>query len=349
MADSNEPQQPNMEQDQAIAGQGPSFAQATITSILSSAHNSLPDNNNSNNNNNNNNNDGSSSNNNNNNSNNNSGVKRPRDARLIHMILAAWGVSAYEERVPLQLLDFAYRYTTNVLQDALYMSSEGYASSSTANRASSTTITAVTTTATGAGTGSGAAGTGTGTGNAPINELNAFNANYVKLGIENRNRHQHNNEIPKDFLLDLALERNKVALPSVGRDWGVRLPPEKFCLTGVGWSLKEDWLSPTDDDGDDDDHHHGMDTIDHGGGNGGHSSSWNHHPNVVSAAGNHHRHNHHVRNVDEDNDDDNDDDDTRMEDLFGDSLADGNGNGHDHDRDGLENDVQGRDRSMTDR
>ena len=318
MANSNEPQQPNVEQDQATAGQGRSFAQATITSILSSAHSSLPDNNN-----------------------NNNGIKRPRDARLIHLILAAWGVSAYEERIPLQLLDFAYRYTTNVLQDALYMSSEGYASSGTANKASGTATTSVTATASGAGTGSGAGGAGTA--NSQVNELNAFNVSYVKLGIENRNRHQHNNEIPKDFLFDLAHERNKVALPSVGRDWGVRLPPEKFCLTGVGWSLKEDWPSPTDDDDDDD--HHSMDTDDDddddgdGGGDDGHSSSRNHHQNVMSAAGNHH----HRRNHD---DDDDDDDDTRMEDLFGDSLADGNG--HDHDGDGLENDVQGHDRNMTD-
>ena len=42
--------------------------------------------------------------------------KRPRDARLIHLILANYGVSAYQERVPLQLMDFAYRYTSSTLQ-----------------------------------------------------------------------------------------------------------------------------------------------------------------------------------------------------------------------------------------
>ena len=42
--------------------------------------------------------------------------KRPRDARLIHLILANYGVSAYQERVPLQLIDFAYRYTSSTLQ-----------------------------------------------------------------------------------------------------------------------------------------------------------------------------------------------------------------------------------------
>lgn len=42
--------------------------------------------------------------------------KRPRDARLIHLILANYGLNAYQERVPLQLMDFAYRYTSSTLQ-----------------------------------------------------------------------------------------------------------------------------------------------------------------------------------------------------------------------------------------
>ena len=42
--------------------------------------------------------------------------KRPRDARLIHLILANCGANAYQERVPLQLMDFAYRYTSSTLQ-----------------------------------------------------------------------------------------------------------------------------------------------------------------------------------------------------------------------------------------
>ena len=42
--------------------------------------------------------------------------KRPRDARLIHLVLANYGVNAYQERVPLQLMDFAYRYTSSTLQ-----------------------------------------------------------------------------------------------------------------------------------------------------------------------------------------------------------------------------------------
>src|SRR5690242_19093890 len=48
--------------------------------------------------------------------------KRPRDARLIHMLLSNLGVTAYQERVPLQLLDFAYRHSSSILSDALHLS-----------------------------------------------------------------------------------------------------------------------------------------------------------------------------------------------------------------------------------
>lgn len=35
--------------------------------------------------------------------------RRPRDARVIHLMLSSMGVNAYQERVPLQIMDFAYR------------------------------------------------------------------------------------------------------------------------------------------------------------------------------------------------------------------------------------------------
>ncbi|SCV17572.1 related to Transcription initiation factor TFIID subunit 9 [Nakaseomyces glabratus] len=44
---------------------------------------------------------------------------------------------------------------------------------------------------------------------------------------------------PKELLLQLAAERNKKALPQVMGSWGVRLPPEKYCLTAKSWDLDE--------------------------------------------------------------------------------------------------------------
>jgi transcription initiation factor TFIID subunit 9B len=148
------------------------------------------------------------------------GARKPRDARLIHLVLASMGVTAYQERVPLMLMDFAYRYTSGVLQDALLFSD---AINGTPN---------------------------TGSQNPPA----TINNNDLRMSIASRVNHQFNTSLPKEFLLDIAQERNRVALPTVGPEYGVRLPPEKYCLTGVNWDLKEggdDFMDEDDDEEDD--------------------------------------------------------------------------------------------------
>ena len=146
--------------------------------------------------------------------------KRPRDARLLHMVLANYGVSAYQERVPLQLMDFAYRYTSSTLQDALHFSSEVYGTS-------------------GPGTGSGKA--------AAHNDLSSITLPSLRLSIASRTHYQFNPTLPKEFYSEIAQEKNRVALPPVSREWGMRLPPEQYCLTGVGWELKEEFDEEMED------------------------------------------------------------------------------------------------------
>lgn len=199
--------------------------------------------------------------------------RRPRDVRLLHLVLASLGITAYQERVPLQLLDFAYRYTSGVLQDALHLNAESYTQA-----ASTTTATA---------SGGGAAGSkGPGAADSASVSLAA-----VRLSIASRLNYQFTADLPKEFLLELAAERNRVALPAVGREWGVRLPPERYCLTGVGWGLKEEWESEADDDV------------------------------VVDAAGPDP-----AQAMEEDVDGaDGEDGDTRMEDLFGEDMEEGQG------------------------
>ena len=158
--------------------------------------------------------------------------KRPRDARLIHLILANYGVNAYQERVPLQLMDFAYRYTSSTLQyvvsgssdfcnmltltsrDALHFVSEGYGTSSS-------------------GTASGKA--------AAQNDLSSVTLSALRLSIASRTHYQFNPTLPKEFYNEIAQEKNRVGLPPVSKDWGMRLPPEQYCLTGAGWNLREEW------------------------------------------------------------------------------------------------------------
>jgi transcription initiation factor TFIID subunit 9B len=154
--------------------------------------------------------------------------KRPRDARLIHMLLSSVGVTAYQERVPLQLLDFAYRHSSSILSDALHLSSDAYMSQQTRGR------------------------------EAPPGGFRdadgQVSVNAVQLAIHSRLQYQFGGGngagLSKEFLLETAHARNKVALPRVlQNEWGVRLPSERFVLTGVPWGLKEEWETEDEEAG----------------------------------------------------------------------------------------------------
>lgn len=150
--------------------------------------------------------------------------KRPRDARLIHMLLSSLGVTAYQERVPLQLLDFAYRHSSSILSDALHLSSDAYISQQSRAR-------------------DGAQG------GAGLRDADGqVSANAVQIAIQSRLQYQFTGSqgggLSKEFLLETAQARNKISLPRVlQNEWGVRLPSERFVLTGVPWGLKEEWES----------------------------------------------------------------------------------------------------------
>ncbi|KAK7540843.1 transcription initiation factor IID, 31kD subunit-domain-containing protein [Phyllosticta citribraziliensis] len=153
--------------------------------------------------------------------------KRPKDARLIHMVLAHQGVQAYQERVPLQLLDFAYRYTAGVLSDAVSINAETTAQVPTTGKGSAQSAPAA-------------------------QQEGSVSLGAVRSAIASRLNYQFNPTLPKEFLLELGTEKNRVGLPKPEREYGVRLPPERYCFTGAGWNLKEEWESEIEDDGDDD-------------------------------------------------------------------------------------------------
>ncbi|KAK7892261.1 Transcription initiation factor TFIID subunit 9 [Exophiala xenobiotica] len=155
--------------------------------------------------------------------------RRPRDHRLIHLLLVSHGISAYQQRVPLQLMDFAYRYTSSVLSDALHIQNEAYDQAD-----------------------GGAQTKGRG---AKQNQTKAEEGEVslaaLRMSIGSRMGYQFQGSLPKDFLKNLADERNRISLGAQSRDnersgpiiGGVRLPHEKYCLTGLGWGLKDEWDS----------------------------------------------------------------------------------------------------------
>jgi transcription initiation factor TFIID subunit 9B len=159
--------------------------------------------------------------------------KRPRDHRLIHLLLNSHGINAYQERVPLQLMDFAYRYTSTILSDALHIQLEGYDQSE--------------------GGAGGKKDKGGKSGAAKADEGDVSLA-ALRMSIASRLAHQFTGQgnLPKEYLKQLADERNRISLQQQLKDdksapgasvGGVRLPHERYCLTGMGWGLKNEWES----------------------------------------------------------------------------------------------------------
>ncbi|GMG17912.1 hypothetical protein BVG19_g1058 [[Candida] boidinii] len=138
----------------------------------------------------------------------------PRDVRLLHLIFATQGINSYQDHVPLQLMDFANRYTTGVLKDATLYNDHVHSSTTGGNMSSAGNL---------------------GTHNLLTNE-------DIRLAIAARTNYQFKPVPPKKLLMKLAAERNEKPLPPVMPTWGIRLPPEKYCLTAKDWDLSEENL-----------------------------------------------------------------------------------------------------------
>ncbi|CCD27276.1 chromatin modification protein NDAI_0K00850 [Naumovozyma dairenensis CBS 421] len=178
----------------------------------------------------------------------------PRDVRLLHLLLASQSIQNYEDRIPLQLMDFAHRYTRSILKDAMVyndhaMSSESQQQSQMQSQQAATATATATAngTATGAGTtdpNATATDTGKSSKNAAANTGNnpgsRLTIEDIRLAIGARTQYQFKPTAPKELLLQLAADRNKKPLPQVMGSWGVRLPPEKYCITAKEWQLDND-------------------------------------------------------------------------------------------------------------
>ncbi|KAF7727624.1 Transcription initiation factor TFIID subunit 9B [Apophysomyces ossiformis] len=60
----------------------------------------------------------------------------------------------------------------------------------------------------------------------------------IQLAIQGRVNHSFTTPPPKEFLLELAQEKNKAPLPLIPEKYGIRLPPEKYCLTGLNFAIQ---------------------------------------------------------------------------------------------------------------
>ncbi|GAA5900265.1 hypothetical protein JCM5296_003025 [Sporobolomyces johnsonii] len=121
----------------------------------------------------------------------------PRDARLIALLLAANGAEDCEEGVVRMLVEFAHRYTSDVLTDSLMYAEHARAGSSST---------------------------------APVTP----SIDDIRLAVQARTESA---QVPKEFLLQLATTVNSVPLPPVPEVYGIRLPPPAQRLTAPNFSI----------------------------------------------------------------------------------------------------------------
>ncbi|GAA5886293.1 hypothetical protein JCM16303_003753 [Sporobolomyces ruberrimus] len=122
----------------------------------------------------------------------------PRDARLIALLLAANGAEDCEEGVVRMLVEFAHRYTSDILTDSLLYAEH--------------------------------ARTGSSNQNAPL----VPSIDDIRLAVQARTESA---TVPKEFLLQLATQVNSVPLPPVPEVYGIRLPPVAQRLTAPNFSI----------------------------------------------------------------------------------------------------------------
>ncbi|XP_065643950.1 transcription initiation factor TFIID subunit 9B isoform X2 [Hydra vulgaris] len=118
----------------------------------------------------------------------------PKDALVMAAILKELGVTEYEPRIINQMIEFAYRYVTDIVEDARVYSLH----------ASRKTI----------------------------------NLEDIKLAVSQKLDHSFTSPPPREFLLEIARTKNSQPLPLISDRSGLRLPPERYCLTSSNYRVK---------------------------------------------------------------------------------------------------------------
>jgi transcription initiation factor TFIID subunit 9B len=120
-------------------------------------------------------------------------TESPKLAQIISLILKSYQIEDIEPNVINQLLEFASRYTNDVLHDAILYSEHA--------------------------------------------GKNSVDLTDIKLGIQGRVNYSFSVPPPKEFLVELAHQKNKQPLPPVYEKYGIHLPKPKYCLTELNYTM----------------------------------------------------------------------------------------------------------------
>jgi len=110
-------------------------------------------------------------------------------------ILRDMGINDFDPRVVNQMLEFSYRYVTNILDDSRMYSQHA--------------------------------------------KKKAIDIEDVKLAVQMQTDQNFTSPPPREVLLDLARYKNAIQLPLIKPAVGLRLPPDRHCLTACNYKLKD--------------------------------------------------------------------------------------------------------------
>ncbi len=127
-------------------------------------------------------------------SNNKKSAPLPKDAQVMAAVLKDMGVADYDPRVLNQLLEFSYRYVTNVLEDARCVSAHA--------------------------------------------RKKQVDLDDVRLAAQLYAEQNVTAPPSRDVLLDMAAAKNNTALPIPKATCGLRLPPDRHCLTACNYRVR---------------------------------------------------------------------------------------------------------------
>ncbi|KAJ7392667.1 Transcription initiation factor TFIID subunit 9B [Desmophyllum pertusum] len=65
-----------------------------------------------------------------------------------------------------------------------------------------------------------------------------LDADDVQLAIQSRLDHSYTNPPPREFLIEIARQKNRHPLPQIQNKSGLRLPPDRYCLTSTNYKVK---------------------------------------------------------------------------------------------------------------
>jgi len=117
--------------------------------------------------------------------------KYPQDEMAMRSILKDMGIHEYEPRVVQQMLEFAYRYTTEVLEESKVYSAHA--------------------------------------------KKKTIDVDDVKLAVTNRGDRSGRAPPRIDLLNEIARTKNSQPLPSIKPFSGPRIPPDRYCLSGINY------------------------------------------------------------------------------------------------------------------